>query len=80
MASGVNVWLTNWTDTGETVPCPKYTVDLRIEWVNAAGAAKSRTETPTFPNDLQLVPAAWLKEEMRDLMLRAARKRFGVDD
>ncbi len=80
MATNVNVWLDGWTDTGETVPCPKYTVDLRIEWVDAAGEAKSRTETLTFPNDLQLVPAAWLKEELQDLILRAARKRFGVDD
>ena len=79
-ASSVNVWMTNWTDTGTTVPCSKFTVDWHAEWLNAAGEAKSKTATLTFPNDLQLVPASWLKEELQDLVLRAARKRFGVDD
>ncbi|KKN29617.1 hypothetical protein LCGC14_0842310 [marine sediment metagenome] len=80
MATNVNVWLTNWTNTGTTVPCPKYTVDLRIDWTATDGTPHTRTKTLMFPNDLQLVPASWLKEKLQDLMLRAARKRFGVDD
>lgn len=43
------------------------------------GAAHTRTETLKFPNFLQTVGAADLKEWLTELMLREARQRMGVD-
>ena len=76
----VNVWLTNWHATGANVPVPQYKVDLTIEWNDKAGVPHSWTGAATFPNDLQLVPQAWLKDVLEELVLRVARKRLGVDD
>lgn len=76
----VNVWISNWHATGIDVPVPQYEVDLTIEWNDRAGAPHSWTGTAVFPNDLQLVPVAWLKDVLEDLLLRCARKRLGVDD
>lgn len=79
MARNVNVWVTNWHWTGSDVPVPQAEVDLKLEWVDEDGAEHEWESTVTFPNDLQLVPVAWLKDELEDLILRVARKRLGVD-
>lgn len=80
MAHGVNLWITNWQWTGSTVPCPQATVDIdKIEWDNESGH-HTWSGTATFPNDLQDVPVAWLKEELEDLILRVLRKRLGIDE
>jgi hypothetical protein len=80
MATNVNVWRTNWQATGANVPVPQYTMNLRLEWVNAQGEQKAWQGTATFPNDLQHVPTAWLREHLEHLVLEVARKRLGVDD
>jgi len=79
MAKNVNIFYSNWTNTGEKVQVDKWTVDFRIEWQDYTGQAHSWEGVVTFPNDLALVPAKWLKEEMLDLILRAARKKLNVD-
>lgn len=76
----VNVFISNWQWTGSNVQTPQATVDIELYWKDNAGADHSWTGTATFPNDLQLVPVAWVKEELESLLLRAARKRLGVDD
>ena len=76
----MNVWVKNWHATGQTVPVPQYTVDVALEWVDSDGNPHSWTGTPTFPNDLKDVPAAWLKDMLMELLLRAARKKLGVDE
>jgi hypothetical protein len=79
MAREVNVCLTNWRAAGISVPTPQYKVELRMDWLTDDGAPKTRTVTVTFPNDLQLMSVSWLKDELKDLLIRAARKRFDVD-
>lgn len=79
MARNVNVWMTNWTDMGTTVPFPRYDVDVRLEWTGDDGLPHSWEGTANIPNDFQLVPAGWLKEMLEDLILRATRKRLGID-
>jgi len=61
------------------VPVPQAQVDLKLKWVDADGAEREWEGTATFPNDLQLVPVAWVREMLEDLMLRAVRKQLGVD-
>ena len=76
----VNLFVQNWRWTGATVPAPQAEVDVEIHWTNEDGQARQWSGTVTFPNDLQLVPVEWIKEELEDLLLRAARKRLGIDD
>jgi len=75
----VNVWVANWRAMGTNVPVPQYKVDVTIEWLDQQGESRSWTGTPTFPNDLQDVPVAWLKEVLQELILRVARKKLGID-
>ena len=79
-ATNVNLWIQNWRWTGVNVQTPQAKVDLTLQWTAADGTPKSWSGTATFPNDLQLVPVEWVKEEMTDLLLRAVRKRLGMDD
>lgn len=79
MARNVNVWIQNWRWTGSTIPTPQAAVDITIQWTNDVGEAREHSETAQFPNCLQDLPVSWVKEELEDLILRAVRKRLGVD-
>ena len=79
MAHGVNLRITNWQWTGSDILTPQATVDISIEWDDEAGH-HNWSGVGTFPNDLQDVPTSWLKEELEDLIIRALRKKLGVDD
>lgn len=79
MAREVNVYTTNWKATGKNVSVPQYSVDVTLNWVNNAGVTHTRSETLKFPNFLQNMGAADLKEWLTELMLREARQRLGVD-
>lgn len=80
MAGSVNIWMADWRWTGKNVRTPEAEVDIRLEWTGADGLPREWEGTATFPDDLQLVPVAWVKEELEDLIIRAARKRLGIDD
>ena len=79
MAHGVNLFISKWQWTGSTVPTPQATVDISIEWDDDTGH-HAWSGVGTFPNDLQDVPVAWLREELEDLILRVLRKKLGIDD
>lgn len=74
-----NLWTTNWQWTGSNVLTPQATVDVRLEWEDDTGPHEW-SGTLTFPNDLQVVPVAWLKEELEDLIIKAARIQLGIDE
>ncbi len=79
MAKNINLWIDNWRWTGTDVPTPQARVDVRLEWTGDDGGAREWEGILTFPNDLQDVPVAWVKESLTDLMIRAARARLGID-
>lgn len=79
MAQNVNVYLGDFTKTGQKVQVDQWKTTITIQWINAAGVAQSRTVDITFPNDLALVPGAWLKEELLHLIMKAAFERLGVN-
>ena len=80
MAKSVNVWTSNWKKTGANVQVPQYSVDITLQWTANDGEVKERTETLRFPNALQNVSAADLKDWLTELMLREARQRLIGDD
>ncbi|MCK4958411.1 MAG: hypothetical protein KAT00_03405 [Planctomycetes bacterium] len=79
MARNVNQWITNWRWTGDNVPTPQAEVDVHIEWIADDGESHEWEGTVTFPNDLQLVPVAWVCEVLEELVVRALRKRLEMD-
>lgn len=76
---GVNIYTGNWKATGKNVSVPQYSIDVTIQWTDKLGVQQERTETLLFPNALQRVGAADLKEWLTELMVREARERLGVD-
>ena len=79
MARSISVWFEGWNWTGQDVKTPQAELAIRIEWTDNTGGKHEHEETVRFPNILADVPVAWLKEEMQELMLRALRKKAGVD-
>ena len=79
MAREVNLYVNNWMATGKNISVPQYAVDVTINWIDNAGVSHTKSETLKFPNFLQSVGAADLKEWLTDLMIREARERLGVD-
>lgn len=78
-AQNVNVWFSGWRATGNTVNTPQYEVTVRYQWTDDAGVTHEDERTVRFPNVLAQLPAAWVKEEMQTLLLKAARKINKVD-
>lgn len=79
MAREVNLYTSNWKATGKNINVPQYSVDVTINWIDNDGVAHTRNETLLFPNFLQNVGAADLKEWLTDLMIREAMERLGVN-
>lgn len=76
----VNVFVTNWRWTGKDVRAPQAAVDIELYWKDNAGTDHEWSGVATFPNDLQLMPVAWVKEALEQLLLRAIRKRLEIDN
>lgn len=79
MVREVNIYTSNWRATGTNVSVPQYAVDVTINATKNDGTGVTRSETLRFPNFLQKVGAADLKEWLTELMLREARERLGID-
>lgn len=80
MARNVNLYISNWQWTGNSVQTPQATVDLELYWLDENDVLQNWSGTATFPNDLQLVPVAWVRQELEDLLIRAVRKQLGIDE
>jgi hypothetical protein len=80
VARNVNVTIENFRQTGSNVPFPQYAVDLDVSWTNAAGENRQHSETVLFPNILAQMPAAWLKQELQELVFKAVRQQQALDE
>lgn len=76
----INVWITNWINTGATTPVPRWTVDVAIEWTKEDGTPESHSDTYTFPNVLSGIPLQRMRRYMEELILREARIQLGIDE
>lgn len=79
MPRNVNVFFSGWIKTGTRVQFDQWRTSMTINYVDDTGAPQTWTGNVTFPNDLSLAPAEWLKEELSELIIRVARKRLGID-
>ena len=78
MATNINIFYSNFR-IGTNVTIQRRLMDVTVNWTDDAGQPQTRTRTITFPDDLALIPADVLKEELTDLMVRMARRMGGVD-
>lgn len=79
MSHSVNVFIANWTNTGQTRRVDRWSVDVTLQWVDDAGASHEHNETLYFPDDLAGTPLNRLREYMQEIILRELRLRLGVD-
>lgn len=81
MARNINIWTSDWAATGVDVPFPQYSLQIRVTWIDDGGGEHDRTEDVLFPNCLAgEFTQAERKEIAEEIMLRAVRKRLGVDE
>ena len=78
MATNINIFYSNFR-LGTNVTIQRRLVEVTVNWTNDTGQSQTRTRTITFPDDLALIPADVLKEELTELMIRMARRIGGVD-
>lgn len=76
---GTNIYTNNWRATGKNINVPQYSVNVTINWTDKLGVEQTRSETLLFPNFLQTVGAADLKEWLTELMISEARQRLEID-
>lgn len=76
MAREVNLFTSNWQATGKNISVPQYSVNVTLNWIDSEGLPHTRSETLKFPNFLQNVGAADLKEWLTELMIREAQQRL----
>lgn len=80
MNGNVNVYFSGWQTTGTNVSVPQRRITVTVDWTDETGAQRTGTRTVLFPDFLAQVPAAWIRDEMEQLMVRAARKLLAVDE
>lgn len=80
MARQVNIWTGGWRATGNNVQVPQYETTIRFQWTRNDGTARDEERTVRFPNVLNGIPAARLKEYIEHILLAEARILAGVDD
>lgn len=74
----VNVYTSGWKATGTTVSVPQYELVVRFQWVDVTGVSHKGTRTVRFPNVLTQLPASYVAERMKDMLLDYARQELGV--
>lgn len=78
MATNINIFYSNFS-LGTNVTIQRRLMDITVNWTDDAGQPQTRTRTITFPDDLALIPAGILRDELTDLMVRLARRIGGLD-
>lgn len=80
MAREVNIFLSDWTALGTNASVPRWSLQVRTDWVDNAGVSHTNTRTVTFPNVLTGIPAERLKGYMETIVMAEARILAGVDN
>ena len=76
MPREVNVYIENFTPKGAS---DNYNADVRIEWINNAGAHKSQSKNVPWPQCLTWLPVEERMQVVQDLLIRCLRAQAGVD-
>jgi len=79
-AREVNVYTSGWKATGTNVSVAQYEMIVRFPWVDRDGVSHEGTRTVKFPNVLAQMPAEYVAERMKDMLLDYGRSVLGVDE
>lgn len=85
MPRSVNVWTSDWRATGEKTQTPQYAFKVQAEWTTNAGVEKQAERIVYFPDDLIALAKLggedrdWVGEELKELLLKVARRLAKVD-
>lgn len=80
MARSVDaIYITNWQETGSTVPIPQYQFDLRIIWTDDSGVRHEHSATYQYPNDLASMPLVVRRRFAEEQITTVVRVQLGID-
>lgn len=72
--------ITNFVNTGQTTPLPRYTFTLEIKWTDSAGVVRTHgPQTYTYPNDLTAMPLSVRRAFAVAMITATARVALGID-
>lgn len=75
----VNLYVGNWQDLGTTVEVPQYSFDIRYAWIDNAGQDHEWEQTLVFPNALNQISKAKVREKIEEWLIEIARVKAGID-
>lgn len=76
----INIGIKNWTDEGTTVPVPKYSVIVTVDWTKEDNTLGHHSDIYYFPNALAGVPLNRLRRYMEDIIVSEVRIALGIDE
>ena len=65
----INLFTTNWHATGTNVSVPQYSMEVRVLWIDSEGVEHEGTRTVLFPNVLNNLPPAHVKEKIEEMLI-----------
>lgn len=72
--------ISNFVNTGQTTPLPRYTFTLHIKYTDTNGVAREHgPQTYTYPNDLAAMPLAVRRAFAEKMITATARVALGID-
>jgi hypothetical protein len=73
--------ISNFVNTGQTTPLPRYTFTLEIKWTNEEGVAQTHGPvTKTYPNDLAAMPLSVRRAFAEKMIQATVRVALGIDE
>ena len=80
MSSDIHLFFGEPIATGQNVPVARYSMSVRVDWIDQNGVQHSETTEVLFPNLLAQIPPARLIEIMKDLIIERAQTVLGVNN
>ena len=78
MPSNVNINVGSFTPTGQTRNVPQYTIPVTVQWIGDDGEQREATQIVTFPDNLSLLPQAWVAQAFKVIAVEGLRKFYGL--
>jgi len=72
--------ISNWQETGSSVPIPQYQFDLEIKWTDQDGEKHQHNGTYRYPNDISAMPNNVRKRYAEEMIIATARVMLGINE
>ena len=78
MPSNINIMIGSFTATGETRNVPQYKIPIGLQWTGDDGEVHEHQQIVTFPDNLALLPQAWVAQAFNVIAVEGLRKYLGL--